>query len=92
MATFKATAALRCIINHVFLPPHLPSEKDGMSWNVELFRLIHASLQEFRVFHDGAEAGFVRQAMVAMHSLDQSRDRFGAISAHDVTELFSQMR
>ncbi|KFA75787.1 hypothetical protein S40288_09660, partial [Stachybotrys chartarum IBT 40288] len=92
MATFKATAALRSIINHVFLPPHLPSGEDGMSWIAELFELIHASLQDFRLLHDEAEADFVRQAMVAMHSLDQSRDRFGAISAHDVTELFSRMR
>ncbi|KFA52542.1 hypothetical protein S40293_07627 [Stachybotrys chartarum IBT 40293] len=92
MATFRATTALQSIINHVFLPPHLPSGEDGNSWIAGLFAILHTSLLDFLLLNDGAQADSVRRAIVAMNNLDQSRDDLGTISEYNVTELFTRIR
>lgn len=71
---------LRSIVNHVFLPPKLPSGEDDGIWVPALIDLTLSSLRAFRAHHTDTEADSIMAAMGSIRNFRDTRTASGEIS------------
>lgn len=71
---------LRSIVNHVFLPPKLPSGEDDGIWVPDVIDLILSSLSTFRDHQTGADADSVTVAIGSIRNFRETRTASGDIS------------
>lgn len=92
MESSESVAALQRVVQHVFLPPHLPSGQDNASFIPTLIPLILSSLQEFQTFQDEKAAGLVKRAIVAVENFQKSQTQSGGISEKRLKDLFNALK
>lgn len=71
---------LRSIVNHVFLPPKLPSGEDDGIWLPVLVDLVLSSLSTFRDHQTGTDADTVTAAIGSIRNFREGRMASGEIS------------
>lgn len=82
---------LEGIVNHIFLPPRLPSQEDKGLWIPKLSELLQASLHEFNSYQKGTSISFVSRAISAVKNFHRFNSRYGGIEASGLGEAISRL-
>lgn len=83
---------LQGIVNHVFLPPRLPSHEDEGLWVQKLSELLLASLHEFRSNQENTSANLVSGAIFAIQSFESFRSPHGGIEERGLGKAILQLK
>jgi hypothetical protein len=83
------TSLLEGIVNHVFLPPRLPSQEDEGLWIRKLSELLEASLHEFKSYQKSTSIHFVSRAISAVKSFQRFNSPHGGIEESGLGEAIS---
>ncbi|KAK2608816.1 hypothetical protein QQS21_002673 [Conoideocrella luteorostrata] len=82
---------LECIINHVFLPPKLPTEHDGDDYQKPLLNLLASSLSDFAANCSGQHSKVVSDAVVAIKEFKSIMDSKGNIDKSKLHALLKRL-
>ena len=82
---------LRCLINHVFLPPKLPEGKDDLKWEPLLTQILTESLRSFQCHVSDDDASRVDIAIGAVNRFISLTDSNGHVSQNQLQKMFGEL-
>lgn len=91
MASSGVMDALRSVVQHVFLPPHLPSGRDNFFCTSYLVTLVLSSLREFASLQDETTAERVGCAIASIENFKKTRHDHIGLSEKHVNDAFDSL-